>query len=132
MTDQVAYYQKVYHHFMRIKRILRLPRSWRVKIYLNNDITEYANVEYDYTHRRFTISINPSKNQKLDDLKDSITHELIHVLLSPATNKIDKILLKIEKKQKINVTKTREQLDNIEEDIVRHFSLVLFNLLKEK
>lgn len=128
MTQE--YQQKVIKHFKHCKRVLRLPKAWKINIKIDDTISEYANVEWFYPKKLFVISINPNKNQKIDDLIDSITHELLHILISPTSTRIENILLKIQKKQKVNTKAAQIAFDKVEENLVRHLTHVLFDTMK--
>jgi hypothetical protein len=94
---------------------------------VDEKITEYANVVYDYQEKRFTISINPKLNQDLDTLKDSILHELIHVLFTPATTRLELLLAKLECNEKVNFKRAKKNMLNYEEFLVNHITKVLIN-----
>lgn len=112
------------------RNILIIPKSWEIKIKLDNEIDEYANVEWEYKHKKFTININPNKTKTLDDLKDSIIHELLHILFSPTSTKIHSTLNKIAKREKINIIITKKNFDKIEELLIIHLSGIIFNIMK--
>ena len=95
-----------------------IPRYWSVRIIPNDKINIYAQVEYDYQEKRFTISINPKKNQDLETLKDSILHELIHVLFTPATTRLELLLSKLEVGEKVNFKKAKKNMLTYEEFLV--------------
>ncbi|MEK6883834.1 MAG: hypothetical protein AABY22_29665, partial [Nanoarchaeota archaeon] len=77
-----------------------------------------------------TININPNKTKTLDDLKDSIIHELLHILFSPTSTKIHSTLNKIAKREKINIIITKKNFDKIEELLIIHLSGIIFNIMK--
>ena len=104
--------------FYYYKRLLMIPRYWSVRIIPNDKINIYAQVEYDYQEKRFTISINPKKNQDLETLKDSILHELIHVLFTPATTRLELLLSKLEVGEKVNFKKAKKNMLTYEEFLV--------------
>lgn len=104
--------------FYYYKRLLMIPRYWSVRIVPNDKINIYAQVEYDYQDKRFTISINPKLNQDLETLKDSILHELIHVLFTPATTRLELLLSKLEVGEKVNFKKTKKNMLTYEEFLV--------------
>ena len=119
--------KKVRIIFYYYKRLLRIPKYWSIRITINEKIKEYSNVQYDYQEKRFTISINPKLNQDLETLKDSILHELVHVLFTPATSRLELLLQKIECNEKVNVKRTKKLMLQYEETIVDHITKVLIN-----
>jgi hypothetical protein len=104
--------------FYYYKRLLSIPKYWSVRIIPNDKINIYAQVEYDYQDKRFTISINPKLNQDLETLKDSILHELIHVLFTPATTRLELLLSKLEVGEKVNFKKAKKNMLTYEEFLV--------------
>ena len=110
--------KKVRVIFYYFKRMLNIPKYWSIRIGINEKISEYANVQFDYQDKRFTISINPKKNQDLETLKDSILHELIHVLFTPATTRLELLLSKLEVGEKVNFKKAKKNMLDYEEFLV--------------
>lgn len=110
--------QKIRVIFYYFKRMLNIPKYWSVRIVANDKIDIYAQVEYDYQEKRFTISINPKKNQDLETLKDSILHELIHVLFTPATTRLELLISKLEVGEKVNFKKAKKNMLDYEEFLV--------------
>jgi hypothetical protein len=110
--------RKVRVIFYYFKRMLNIPKYWSVRIVTSEKISEYANVQYDYQEKRFTITINPKKNQDLETLKDSILHELIHVLFTPATTRLELLLSKLEVGEKVNFKKAKKNMLDYEEFLV--------------
>jgi hypothetical protein len=117
--------KKVRIIFYYYKRLLSIPRYWSVRIGINEKIKEYANVIFDFQEKRFTISINPKLNQDLETLKDSILHELLHVLFTPATSRLDLILQKIACNEKVNVKRAKKNMLMYEEELVNHLTKIL-------
>jgi len=119
--------KKVRVIFYYYKRLLNIPRYWSIKIGINEKIKEYANVQYDYQEKRFTISINPKLNQDLETLKDSILHELIHVLFTPATTRLELLISKLEVGEKVNFKRAKKNMLDYEEYLVDHITKILIN-----
>ena len=111
--------------FYYYKRLLNIPRYWSVRVTVDEKISEYANVVFDYQEKRFTISINPKRNKDLETLKDSILHELIHVLFTPATARLDLLISKLECNEKVNFKRAKKNLLNYEEYLVNHMTKVI-------
>lgn len=116
---------KVKKYFYYYKRLLAIPNYWHVRISIDSTIKAYAEVSYDYQEKRFTISINPKLNQDLPTLKDSILHELIHVLFTPATSRLDLMISKLECNEKVNFKKTKKNIAMYEEAIVAHIAKII-------
>jgi hypothetical protein len=117
--------KKVRVIFYYFKRLLNIPKYWSVRIGIDEKMVEYANVVFDYQEKRFTISINPKRNQDLETLKDSILHELLHVLFTPATARLDLLISKLECNEKVNFKRAKKNLLNYEEYLVNHITKVL-------
>lgn len=112
-------------YFLKYKKILNLPKSWKIRIDTKEKITEHAVVEYDYDKKLFQIYINPKLNTQKQELIDSILHELLHILLSPSTSRIELMLQKIRNKEKINYKQATAMLNKHEEDIVKKLAIIL-------
>ena len=125
------YRKKIRKIFYYYKTLLSIPKYWSVRITTDDKIKEYANVVYDYQEKIFTITINPKLNQDLTTLKDSILHELIHILFTPATSRLELLLSKIQCNEKINVKHAKKNLLAYEEAIVHHISQVIINQEKD-
>ena len=119
--------KKVRVIFYYFKRLLNIPKYWSVRIGIDEKMVEYANVVFDYQEKRFTISINPKRNQDLETLKDSILHELLHVLFTPATARLDLLISKLECNEKVNFKRAKKNLLNYEEYLVNHITKVLIS-----
>ena len=91
------------------------------------DLSAGTNVQYDYQEKRFTISINPKLNQDLETLKDSILHELIHVLFTPATTRLELLISKLEIGEKVNFKRAKKNMLEYEEYLVDHITKILIN-----
>jgi len=117
--------KKVRVIFYYYKRLLNIPKYWSVRIGIDEKMVEYANVVFDYQEKRFTISINPKRNQDLETLKDSILHELLHVLFTPATSRLDLLLQKIACNEKVNVKRAKKNMLMYEEELVNHLTKIL-------
>lgn len=114
----------IFYHY---KKLLAIPKYWCVRITTDEKIKEYANVTYDYQEKKFFIAINPSLNQDMEDLKDSILHELIHILFTPATSRLELLLQKIECNEKVNIKLAKKNMLEYEEAIVTHIAKVIIN-----
>jgi len=114
--------RKIFYHY---KTLLNIPKYWSIKIGIDEKIKEYANVVFDYQEKRFTISINPKLNQDLDVLKDSILHELTHVLFTPATTRLELLISKLECNEKVNFKKAKKSMMAYEEYLVNHITKIL-------
>jgi hypothetical protein len=119
--------KKVRIIFYYYKRLLSIPKYWSVRIGINEKIPHYAEVQFDYQEKRFVISINPKLNKDLETLKDSILHELVHVLFTPATSRLDLVLQKIACHEKVNVKRTKKNMLMYEEELVDHITKILIN-----
>jgi hypothetical protein len=120
-----AFRKMVRSYFYHYKNVLEIPKYWSVRIGVNEKIKEYANVVYDYQEKRFTISINPKLNQDIPTLKDSILHELIHVLFTPATARLELLLSKLECGEKVNFKKAKQNMVMYEEAVVSQIAKVI-------
>lgn len=114
--------------FLYYKKVLHLPKYWHFRIVVNTKITEYANVEMDVPKKTYIINVNPKKNKKSIDLKDTILHELLHSLLSPATDRVNLLLEKIKCNEKIDWRKSKKQLDMWEEFLVRKLTKIILQV----
>jgi hypothetical protein len=121
------YRKQIRSYFYHYKNLLSIPKYWRVSITVNEKIKEYANVQYDYQEKKFDIEINSKRNQNLQILKDSILHELIHILFTPATTRLDLLLHKLECNEKVNFKRSKKNLLKYEEYLVARFSQILIN-----
>lgn len=119
--------KKIRSYFYYYKRLLNIPKYWHVRIEVDEKLKCYAEVSYDYQEKKFSISINPKRNKRTDVLKDSILHELMHILFTPATARIDLMLQKIECNEKVNVKKAKKNLAMYEEYLVRHITKIITN-----
>jgi len=119
------YRKKIRIIFYYFKRLLSIPNYWSVRIGIDEKMVEYANVVFDYQEKRFTISINPKRNQDLETLKDSILHELLHVLFTPATTRLELLLTKLSVGEKVNFKRAKKNMLDYEEYLVNHITKVL-------
>lgn len=124
MIDK-AFRKQIRKIFYQYKTLLAIPKYWHVRIGINEKIKEYANVTYDYQEKKFDIVINPKLNQDLSTLKDSILHELIHVLFTPATARLELLLSKLECGEKVNFKKTKKKMVMYEEAIIDQLTKVI-------
>lgn len=116
--------RKIFYHY---KTLLAIPRYWSVHIGTNDKIQEFANVVYDYQEKTFTITINPKRNKNINVLKDSILHELIHILFTPATARLELLLQKMECNEKFNIKRAKKNMACYEEAIVSHLAKIIIN-----
>jgi hypothetical protein len=123
--------KQVIAYFRAYKKLLKLSKSWKVRIVISNNLVEFANVEYDYEKKIFIITIDTKKNQNPQELRDSILHELLHIFLTPATVRIDLLLAKIRAKEKISVKLAEKHLDKIEEEIVDKLTKIILSQEKK-
>ena len=112
-------------YFYHYKNLLGIPKYWHIRIAVDEKITEYANVTYDYQDKKFDIVINPKINQDLPTLKDSILHELIHILFTPGTSRLDLMLQKISCGEKFNVKRAKKNLLYYEEELVAKLTKII-------
>jgi hypothetical protein len=111
--------------FYFYKTLLAIPKYWHVAIKIDEKIKIYAQVLYDYQEKKFDITINPKLNQDLPTLKDSILHELIHVLFTPATSRLELLLSKLSCGEKVNFKKAKKNMLMYEESIVSQLTKVI-------
>jgi hypothetical protein len=104
--------------FYFYKTLLAIPKYWHVSVKIDEKIKIYAQVIYDYQEKKFDITINPKLNQDLPTLKDSILHELVHVLFTPATTRLELLLSKLECGEKVNFKKAKKNMLTYEEFLV--------------
>jgi len=127
MTSSIAYRKKIKQIFYYYKRLLSIPKYWHIRINIDEKINEFANVSYDYQEKTFEIKVNPKRNKRIDVLKDSILHELIHILFTPATARLELLLQKIECNEKFNIKRAKKNLAAYEEAIVAHLAKIIIN-----
>ena len=116
---------KVRKYFYYYKNLLGIPNYWHVRISIDSSIKIYAQVEYDFQEKLFSIKINPKLNKDLPTLKDSILHELIHVLFTPGTSRLDLMLQKISCGEKFNVKRAKKNLLYYEEELVDKLTKII-------
>jgi hypothetical protein len=127
-----AYRKKIRTIFYYYKKLLAIPRYWSVRVGIDEKIKIYAQVLYDYQDKKFDIAINPKLNQDLPTLKDSILHELIHVLFTPATTRLELLLSKLECGEKVNFKKAKKNMLSYEEAIVSQLAKVIIKQEESK
>jgi hypothetical protein len=118
-------------YFYHYKNLLSIPKYWHVSVKIDEKIKEYANVTYDYQEKKFDIAINPKLNQDIEVLKDSILHELVHILFTPATTRLELLLHKIQCNEKVNIKHAKKNMLAYEEAIVAHITKVIINQERE-
>jgi hypothetical protein len=121
--------RKIFYHY---KNVLAIPKYWHVRIETDAKIKCYAWVTYDYQEKKFNIKINPKLNQDLSTLKDSILHELLHILFTPGTSRLDLLLSKLQCNEKVNFKCSKKNLAMYEEAIVAQLAKVIINLEQNK
>ena len=119
------YRKQIRDIFSHYKKLLNIPKAWKVSIKVNVDIKEYANVIFDYDDKIFKISINPKLNQDIPTLKDSILHELTHVLFAPVTTRLDLLIKKVQCNEKVNYRLTKKKMSAYEEYLVNHITKII-------
>jgi hypothetical protein len=77
------------------------------------------------------LKINPKVNQDLPTLKDSILHELIHIIFTPATTRLELLLNKIQCHEKVNIKHAKKNMAAYEEAIVAQLAKIIINQEKE-
>ena len=120
--------KQAHSYFNYYKKVLGIPNYWRFRIVINDKIEEYATIVIDVEKKYYVININPKRNKKEVDLKDTILHELIHSLLAPATNQIDILLEKIENKEEIDLKKAQKNLEMWEERLVLKLTQIILKI----
>ena len=119
--------KKVHQIFYHYKNLLEIPKYWHIRITTSDKLKWFAEVTYDYQSKKFDIVINPKLNQDLEDLKDSILHELLHILFTPGTSRIELMLQKIQCNEKFSIKHAKKNLSQYEEAIVAHLAKVIIN-----
>lgn len=119
------YRKQIKEIFGEYRNLLNLPKSWRISIRIDNEIKEYANVALDYEKRKFDIHLNPALNKDINDLRDTILHELIHVFFSPATSRIDDLIKDIQDKKPIDSEMAKSKVIEYEEYLVEKLTKIL-------
>lgn len=113
--------------FRTYKRKMRINKNWRLSIEVRREQNTFATVEYVYDYRMFKIYINDRKNGTLQELKDTLIHEFLHIILTPYTVKLDKLLDAVKKQTKLPVKQIETACSNSEEAIVRKLTRVLMD-----
>jgi len=122
-----AFRKQVHQIFYHYKNLLQIPKYWHIRITTTDKLKCYAEVTYDYQSKKFDIAINPKLNQDLEDLKDSILHELLHILFTPGTSRIELMIQKIQCNEKFSIKQAKKNLSQYEEAIVAHLAKVIIN-----
>lgn len=120
-----AYRKEIRKIFHQYKKTLGIPKHWKISISIDKNIKEYANVEFSYDNRQFDIHINPRLNKKTNVLKDSILHELTHILFAPVTSRLDSLIEKVQNNEKINFKITKKRLIKYEEYLVNRITKII-------
>jgi len=118
--------------FYEYKSKMRLNKNWDIKFRVEKKKDIYAEVEYAYEDRDFTVKINDEMNETIHSLRDSIIHEFWHILLSPMKDRFERTLDKIEQGKPINIKRLRKQIKNEDERLVRKFTRMITDLEKRK
>jgi len=117
--------------FYRYKKLLKIPNSWHVRISVDDKLNAFGEVTYVYETKKFHIVINPKRNKKIDELEDSILHELLHILFTPASTRLDKLLTRIQLHEKINIKRVMKNLALHEERLVVNLAKIIGSQKKE-
>jgi hypothetical protein len=116
--------------FYHYKKVLSLSPQWKIRIGINEKITCYAEVNYDFDKKQFDVSVNPKLN--IETLKDSICHECFHIFLAPMTAKLDLLLEQIRNKKPINYKITKKKALMWEEFYVDKLTKIVVQLEKDQ
>lgn len=114
--------------FEEYKTKLRLNKDWSIKIKIEQQKETYAEVEYTYEDRDFIVKINDKMNRTVNSLRDSVIHELWHILLSPMKDRFERTLDKIEQGKPVNVKRLRKIIKNEDERMVRKFTRIVTDI----
>ena len=130
--DSSVFFKKVLDElFVEYKNKMRLNKNWSINVKIVNKKDTYAEVDYEFDGRKFTINVSSKMNKSVASLRDSIIHEFWHILLSSLTSRMEKILDKIENNKPINVEKQRTLNKNEEERLVRKFTRIIRNIERQ-
>lgn len=133
LTNKDKFRLEVNNLLRKYRKVLLIPKTWKIITYIHADKKEFAIVNYDYSKREFIIHINHSLNLTPKDLRDTIIHELCHIFISSYTSYVSDILDKMKNKERIRWAQTKEVLEDKEEKIVKKLTKIIQNLeIKEK
>jgi hypothetical protein len=126
----VQFRREMRRFFNEYKKKLGINPSWKITLEIKQIRDTWAEVEWDYPKRRFWVFINDKKNATPQELKDSIIHELIHVMLMPYTNRAEQITRQMHADRGTDSKAALKVLDNQEEALVRKLTAVIMGLDK--
>lgn len=127
--DREEFKVKVGKLLRKYRKQLLISNSWKIQYEVRpRTIRDYAEVQYHYDKREFVIYINQALNLKDKELRDSIIHELFHVLLTPYTDLSGKILDNYKDGKKIRYARDNKRLHDIEERLVKKLTKIILNL----
>lgn len=125
----IQFFRKVLKDlFHEYKAKMRLNKNWNIQFKVEKQKDTYAEVEYTYADRDFTVKINSEMNETVNSLRDSIIHEFWHILLSPMKDRFERTLDKIEQGKRIDIKQLRKQIKNEDERMVRKFTRIITDL----
>lgn len=118
----------------KYKKILKL-RGWKFEVIYSEDDTCYAEVIPFINDKRAIIKINPVMNENIEDLKDTLIHELLHIFLTPYTDQVEVDLDFIGKNPesagKMNFKKILNRVSKKEEVIVEKLTTIIGELTRD-
>jgi hypothetical protein len=125
----IQFFRKVLKDlFYEYKAKMRLNKNWNIQFKVEKQKDTYAEVEYTYGDRDFTVKINSEMNETVNSLRDSIIHEFWHILLSPMKDRFERTLDKIEQGKRVDIKRLRKQIKNEDERMVRKFTRIITEL----
>lgn len=116
LTQWFNYYRKKF----------RIRETWEVKVSIKPLKGEYAVVDYWFKDRIFHVFVDEKKNINEEDLRDTLIHEFLHIILSPFTDKMDDYLEEIKAGKKPNPTKWKRTLEQYEERTVIKLTKIIY------
>ena len=114
--------------FRKYKKKLLISRTWKVRYKIFSSATDFAEVEYDYDKKDFVININMKLNMSKKHLRDTIIHELLHILLAPYVDTAMNALDRAKQGKPLRYMATKNRLDRIEEKLVQKLTKIILNL----
>lgn len=114
--------------FIDYKIKMRINNSWKLNLQLDKCKDVFAKVCYDYKSREFIMYVNELNHNTIKSLEDSVIHEFWHILLTPYTNKTQRVIKNASKSKISNITKVMGSFDSREELLVRKFTKIITGL----